>query len=93
MVSREKRLSVVEEQTQELLLAMKEQIKDVVPHPSFGPDVLTEKLKGLIFQLLDHKEGLTPIDHQLLDLVAEHAPKTLLSAYLLSHRQKSGTGY
>ena len=66
-------------------------------HPPIAtiPLKMKERIVGVvvIFQLLDHKEGLTPIDHQLLDLVAEHAPKTLLSAHLLSHRQKSGTGY
>lgn len=40
----------------------------------------------VIYQLLGHKESLSPIDHQLLDLVAEHAPKALLSAHLFSSR-------
>lgn len=40
----------------------------------------------VIYQLLGHKESLSPVDHQLLDLVAEHAPKALLSAHLFSSR-------
>src|SRR3989304_1476566 len=35
-----------------------------------------------IWQLLPHKNGFTPIDHQLLELVAEHAPTALKSAHL-----------
>ncbi len=35
-----------------------------------------------IYQLLLHKSGLTPVDHQLLELVAEHAPSALRSARL-----------
>jgi hypothetical protein len=38
----------------------------------------------VIYQLLGHKQTLSPIDHQLLELVAEHAPKALLSAHLFS---------
>ena len=38
----------------------------------------------VIYQLLEHKPAFTPIDHQLLELVAEHAPKALLSAHLFS---------
>jgi hypothetical protein len=40
----------------------------------------------VIYHLLDHKKSLSPIDHQLLDLVAEHAPNALLSAHLFSSR-------
>lgn len=42
----------------------------------------------VIYQLLDHKKALMPVDHQLLDLVAEHAPKALLSAHLFSSRNQ-----
>lgn len=35
-----------------------------------------------VYQLLPHKNGLTPVDHQLLELVAEHTPSALLSARL-----------
>jgi hypothetical protein len=35
-----------------------------------------------IWQLLPHKNGFTPVDHQLLELVAEHAPAALKSAHL-----------
>lgn len=35
-----------------------------------------------ISRLLPHKNGLTPVDHQLLQLVAEHTPSALLSARL-----------
>jgi hypothetical protein len=64
-------------------------------HPPLAtiPLKMNESIVGVvvIYQLLEHKSRLTPIDHQLLELVAEHAPKTLLSAHLLSHRQtKSG---
>ncbi len=41
-----------------------------------------------IWQLLPHKSGFTPVDHQLLELVAEHAPSALKSAHL---HQKSRT--
>jgi nitrate/nitrite-specific signal transduction histidine kinase len=46
------------------------------------------KLMGVvvIFGLLPHKTGLTPIDHQLLELVAEHAPAALVSAHLYQTR-------
>jgi hypothetical protein len=46
------------------------------------------KLMGVvvIFGLLPHKSGLTPIDHQLLELVAEHAPAALVSAHLYQTR-------
>ncbi len=36
----------------------------------------------VIYRLFVHKKGFSPIDHQLLDLVAEHAPSALLSAHL-----------
>ncbi len=36
----------------------------------------------VIYELLPHKSGLTPVDHQLLELVAEHAPSALRSARL-----------
>ncbi len=36
----------------------------------------------VIYRLLVHKKGFSPIDHQLLELVAEHAPSALLSAHL-----------
>ncbi len=35
-----------------------------------------------IYRLLSHKDGFTPVDHQLLELVAEHTPSALLSARL-----------
>jgi hypothetical protein len=35
-----------------------------------------------IWQLLPHKSGFSPVDHQLLELVAEHAPSALKSAHL-----------
>jgi hypothetical protein len=35
-----------------------------------------------VYQLLPHKNGFTPVDHQLLELVAEHTPSALLSARL-----------
>ena len=35
-----------------------------------------------IYRLLPHKKGFTPVDHQLLELVAEHTPSALLSARL-----------
>jgi nitrate/nitrite-specific signal transduction histidine kinase len=35
-----------------------------------------------IWQLLPHKNGFTPVDHQLLELVADHAPSALKSAHL-----------
>lgn len=35
-----------------------------------------------VYQLLPHKTTFTPVDHQLLELVAEHAPQALLSARL-----------
>ena len=41
-----------------------------------------------IWQLLPHKNGFTPIDHQLLELVAEHAPTALKSAHL--HQKSKG---
>jgi hypothetical protein len=52
------------------------------------PLIMGDSTMGVvvIFQLLDHKKALTPIDHQLLDLVTEHAPKALLSAHLFSTR-------
>jgi len=44
-----------------------------------------------IYRLLPHKRGFTPVDHQLLELVAEHTPNALLSARL--HRlSKSQNG-
>ncbi len=41
-----------------------------------------------IWQLLPHKNGFTPVDHQLLELVAEHAPNALKSAHL--HQKSKG---
>ncbi len=41
-----------------------------------------------IWQLLPHKNGFTPVDHQLLELVAEHAPTALKSAHL--HQRSKG---
>ena len=41
-----------------------------------------------IWQLLPHKDGFTPVDHQLLELVAEHAPTALKSAHL--HQKSKG---
>jgi nitrate/nitrite-specific signal transduction histidine kinase len=41
-----------------------------------------------IWQLLPHKKGFTPVDHQLLELVAEHAPTALKSAHL--HQKSKG---
>ena len=35
-----------------------------------------------VYRLLPHKDDLTPVDHQLLELVAEHTPTALLSARL-----------
>jgi hypothetical protein len=35
-----------------------------------------------VYRLLPHKSGFTPVDHQLLQLVAEHTPSALLSARL-----------
>jgi len=35
-----------------------------------------------IYRLLPHKNGFTPVDHQLVELVAEHTPAALLSARL-----------
>jgi hypothetical protein len=42
-----------------------------------------------IWQLLPHKKGFTPVDHQLLELVAEHAPAALKSAHLY-HKRRGG---
>lgn len=41
-----------------------------------------------IWQLLPHKSGFTPVDHQLLELVAERAPTALKSAHL--HQKSRG---
>jgi hypothetical protein len=41
-----------------------------------------------IWQLLPHKNGFSPVDHQLLELVAEHAPTALKSAHL--HQKSRG---
>lgn len=41
-----------------------------------------------IWKLLPHKSGFTPVDHQLLELVAEHAPTALKSAHL--HQKSRG---
>ena len=35
-----------------------------------------------IWRLLSHKDRLSPIDHQLLELVADHAPLAMMSAHL-----------
>jgi hypothetical protein len=35
-----------------------------------------------VYRLLPHKNGFTPVDHQLVELVAEHTPSALLSARL-----------
>ncbi|MGH9320614.1 MAG: GAF domain-containing protein [Vicinamibacteria bacterium] len=43
-----------------------------------------------IWQLLPHKKGFTPVDHQLLELVAEHAPSALKSAHLAQKSRKGG---
>lgn len=43
-----------------------------------------------IWELLPHKGGFSPIDHQLLELVAEHAPAALKSAHLYQ-RSRSQT--
>jgi nitrate/nitrite-specific signal transduction histidine kinase len=43
-----------------------------------------------IWELLPHKGGFGPVDHQLLDLVAEHAPAALKSAHL-HQKSKSQT--
>ncbi len=43
-----------------------------------------------IWQLLPHKKGFTPVDHQLLELVAEHAPTALKSAHL--HQKSRARG-
>ncbi len=43
-----------------------------------------------IWQLLPHKDGFTPVDHQLLELVAEHAPTALKSAHL--HQKSRARG-
>jgi nitrate/nitrite-specific signal transduction histidine kinase len=43
-----------------------------------------------IWQLLPHKKGFTPVDHQLLELVAEHAPAALKSAHL--HQKSRARG-
>lgn len=43
-----------------------------------------------VYRLLPHKNGFTPVDHQLLELVAEHTPTALLSARL--HRLSKAQG-
>jgi nitrate/nitrite-specific signal transduction histidine kinase len=43
-----------------------------------------------IWALLPHKNGFTPVDHQLLELVAEHAPSALKSAHL--HQKSRARG-
>jgi hypothetical protein len=41
-----------------------------------------------IWKLLPHKAGFTPVDHQLLELVTEHAPSALRVAHL--HQKSRG---
>lgn len=43
-----------------------------------------------VYRLLPHKDGFTPVDHQLLELVAEHTPSALLSARM--HRLSKAKG-
>jgi hypothetical protein len=43
-----------------------------------------------IWRLLPHKSGFTPIDHQLLELVAEHAPNALKAAHLFKKSRGAG---
>lgn len=42
----------------------------------------------VIYRLLAHKTTFTPVEHQLLELVAEHAPTALMSARLHRLSQK-----
>jgi hypothetical protein len=67
------------EQTKELPLA-------VIPLRSGSESI------GIIaiWALLPHKNGFTPVDHQLLELVAEHAPSALKSAHL--HQKSRARG-
>jgi hypothetical protein len=44
-----------------------------------------------IWQLLPHKGGFSPVDHQLLELVAEHAPAAMKFAHL-HQKSKSKSG-
>jgi nitrate/nitrite-specific signal transduction histidine kinase len=45
-----------------------------------------------VWRLLPHKSGFTPVDHQLLELVAEHAPNALRSAHLHQRSRARGGG-
>lgn len=64
--------------------------EDMDPSPPQGvplaaiPLTAEETAVGVIavYRLLPHKNGFTPVDHQLLELVAEHTPSALLSARL-----------
>jgi K+-sensing histidine kinase KdpD len=42
-----------------------------------------------VFRLLDHKAGLEPIDHELLDLLATHAATALLCTRLYASERES----
>ena len=42
----------------------------------------------VVYRLLAHKTSFTPVEHQLLELVAEHAPTALMSARLHRLSQK-----
>jgi hypothetical protein len=44
----------------------------------------------VVYRLLAHKTTFTPVEHQLLELVAEHAPTALMSARLHRLSQKKG---
>jgi len=50
------------------------------------PLMIRERVVGLItiYKLLAHKRGLTPLDHQLLELLAGHAASALISSKLYS---------
>ena len=73
------------------------------PHPNSVPlAVIPLKAEDTsvgviaVYKLLPHKSGFTPIDHQLLELVAEHTPAALLSARLhrlskIQNKSKSKT--
>ena len=50
------------------------------------PLKIKERVVGVItiYSLLSHKRGLTPLDHQLLELLAGHAASALISSKLYS---------
>jgi nitrate/nitrite-specific signal transduction histidine kinase len=50
------------------------------------PLKIKERVVGLItiYSLLSHKRGLSPLDHQLLELLAGHAASALISSKLYS---------